>query len=147
MQWMDDDFLTRSFINPCDKNGPFKHYWARPEWNGYAKDCAIEKVVQDQWFGSKDLRSINRSVIMRDYETRLKKLLNWTNPMMWIMFNTNNVDHAKTVTIPEEGFCVYWDGDSRDGVIFSEPSILQEKLHVQFVVMHTICLRRLLQKL
>ena len=32
MQWMDDDLLTLSFINPFDKNGPFKHYWALPDW-------------------------------------------------------------------------------------------------------------------
>lgn len=102
MQWMDDLCLTRSFINPFDKNGPFKHYWMQPHWQT-AEDMFISPVVHDQWFTPSGLSEKNRSVIMRDYETRLKKLLNWKNPMMWI--NTSGASDNNEM-------CVYWDGES-----------------------------------
>jgi len=102
MQWMDDFRLTRSFINPFDKRGPFKHYWAQPHWQT-AEDMFISPVVHDQWITPTGLDGRNRSIIMRDYETRLKKLLNWKNPMMWI--NTSGASDNNEM-------CVYWDGDS-----------------------------------
>lgn len=71
MQWMDDDKLTRSFVNLFDN---------------VCKSQQSFKVQE----GS--------------YVKRLKKLLKWKTPMIWLHTNGSADDNK---------LCVYWDADSK----------------------------------
>jgi hypothetical protein len=103
MHWVDDQKLTESFVNPFDKKGAFKYYWDQPNWKEN-HDFFISPVVHDCLIGSEKDMEVNRSFIMRDYETRLKKLLNWKDPIMWL--NTSGASDNNQM-------CVYWDAASK----------------------------------
>jgi len=103
MQWLNDRSLRSEFIDPFERTGIFaKSFDMMPE-----SDLALGQFYNDTPWIERNVEM--RMKIMEKYEDRLKTLLNWTTPTMWIR-------KIRTDGEVENQVVVYYDKDSK-GVV------------------------------
>ena len=126
IQWLNDDVLEQVFVNPFGENSPFLSEPTLPKSTESDKSSEIIDDMKALTEGNLDrFRNYDRSWIdiesnfksnhskreqvMRKYETRLKELLNWSNPTPWIQTVTTEGSIENQVV-------VYYDADSKGQV-------------------------------